>query len=190
MVLFIFSIFFAIDLLFLGANSHKITTGGWVPIVFALFCSLIMYTWNRGMQYLRDAYYTNKEDLSRILKQLKYKAMNRLPGMTAIFITDVYDRSGGSVLTLLKLSLTLPENVLIVSYVVENMPYVRSSNRFEVNILDKNICQLTLHYGFMDFISVPTALYHANDRKILPEFLYDSSGCTASTLQVEVYRAS
>ena len=167
-VILLFSIFMTIDLLFFGANSHKITTGGWVPIAFASICAFIMYTWNRGMQYLRQSYFTKKEDLAKILKQLKYKAMNRLPNMTAIFITDVNDKSGGSVLTLLKLSLTLPENVLIVSYVVENIPHVKSANRFEVTFLDEKICQLILHYGFMDFISIPTALFHANDRKILP----------------------
>lgn len=161
-------LFLSIDLLFLGANVQKISTGGWVPIVFALVCAFIMYTWNKGMAYLKEVYYTKKEDLSKVLKQLHYKSLHKLPDLTAIFITDVYDKSGGSFLHFLKLNRALPENILIVNYQVENIPHVLSDDRFELSCLDKNICQLKLRYGFMDFISIPHALFLANERKILP----------------------
>lgn len=168
LLILLFSCFLFIDLLFLGANLQKLLTGGWVPVVFAMICAFIMYTWKKGMDFLRKFYYTNKEDVSKILKQLHYKSLNRLPDLTAIFITDVYDKSGGSFLHFLKLNRALPEHVLIVSYVIENVPYVKSSDRFEVSCLDENICNLILHYGFKDFISIPLALYNANDRKMLP----------------------
>lgn len=164
----LFSLFFFIDALFFGANVQKVLTGGWVPIVFAMICAFIMYTWNKGMMYLRDVYYTKKEDLSKVLNQLHYKSINKLPDLTAVFITDIYDKSGGSFLHFLKLSRSLPENILIVNYSVENIPYISSADRFKLSCLDENICQLTLCYGFMDFISIPQALYTANDRKILP----------------------
>lgn len=66
------------------------------------------------------------------------------------------------------MSHALPEHVLIVNYTVENIPYVSAANRFEASCLDKSICQLTLHYGFMDSISIPRALSLANLMKILP----------------------
>ncbi|KTD23267.1 potassium transporter Kup [Legionella londiniensis] len=162
------SFFGFIDLAFLGANIQKIATGGWVPIVFALVCAFIMYTWHSGRQFLRSAYYMKKDELSKILKQFDYKSLNRLPGTTAIFITDIYDKSGGSFLHFLKLNRTLPEHILIVNYTVESIPYVSSQNRFEINCMKENICELTLHYGFKDTVSVPQALYVANDRGILP----------------------
>ena len=167
-VIFLFSIFFFIDALFFGANIQKVLTGGWVPIVFAMLCAFVMYTWHKGMAYLREVYYAKKEDLSKILKQLHYKSINKLPNITAVFITDIYDKSGGSFLHFLKLSRSLPENILIVNYSVENIPYVSSANRFQLSCLDENICQLTLCYGFMDFISIPQALSAAHDKQILP----------------------
>lgn len=167
-VIAIFSIFIVIDIAFLGANAHKFTTGGWVPVCFALVISFIMYTWNMGLEYLKENFYMEKEDITRIIKQLHRKTLNQLPNVTAIFITDIYDRSGGSFLHFLKLSRALPENILIVNYTVENKPHITISERFEVVPLDTNVCQLTLHYGFMDTISVPKALDKANDRKILP----------------------
>ncbi|KTD43329.1 potassium transporter Kup [Legionella quateirensis] len=164
----IFGLFIAIDFAFLGANFHKFFTGGWVPVIFALFIAFIMYTWKYGLEYLRNNFYLNKEDISKILKQLQYKSLNQLPGVTAIFITDVYDKSGGSFLHFLKLSRSVPENVLIVNYVVENIPYVHYSERYEIACLDERVCKLTLHYGFMETISLPRALEKASEKHLLP----------------------
>ncbi|HRD69317.1 MAG TPA: KUP/HAK/KT family potassium transporter [Legionella sp.] len=181
-VILIFGLFLMIDLAFLGANSHKFLTGGWVPIVFATLVAFVMYTWSVGLDYLRKHFYIQKEAIEKTLKQLHYKSIHQMTGITAIFITDVYDKSGGSFLHFLKLSRALPEHILIVNYVVENIPYVPLSKRYELVTLTEKVCQLTLHYGFMDTVSVPQALEHANKRKILP-FAVNTS---ASTYFIEV----
>jgi KUP system potassium uptake protein len=162
----IFPIFLFIDLAFLGANVQKIHTGGWVPIAFALGCGFVMYTWSSGMKYLRESYYTKKEDLVKVLGQLNYETLNHLKDTTAIFITDIYDQSGGSFLHFLKLSRAVPENILILSYVVESIPYVQIAHRFESACLGRNVYQVTLHYGFMDFIDIPRALKYANKNQL------------------------
>jgi KUP system potassium uptake protein len=167
-VVAVFSVFIFIDLAFLGANSYKFLTGGWVPVLFALVVAVIMFTWNNGMQYLKTNFYMQKADISKIIKQLRYKALNQLPGVTGIFITDTYDQSGGSFLHFLKLSLAVPENILIVNYKVGNKPYVRSKKRFRLQELAPKIWELTLHYGFMDIISIPDALKAVNKEHILP----------------------
>ena len=164
----IFGLFLAIDFTFLGANSHKFLTGGWVPVTFALLIAFIMYTWKYGLEYLRKNFYLNKEDISKMLKQLQYKSFNQLPGVTAIFITDVYDKSGGSFLHFLKLSRSVPENVLIVDYIVDNIPNIHYSQRYDITCLDEKICKLTIHYGFMETISIPKALERASNKKLLP----------------------
>jgi KUP system potassium uptake protein len=164
----VFSGFLLIDLVFLGANSHKFLTGGWVPTGFALLVAIIMHTWSSGLNYLKTNYYMQQETIAKILKQLHYKSLNKLQGLTAIFITDTYDRSGGSFLHFLKLSLAVPENILIVNYVVENKPYVSLNYRFELQPLAEKICQLTLHYGFMDTISVPDSLQALKEKNLLP----------------------
>lgn len=167
-VVFLFGIFLVIDLAFIAANAEKFLTGGWIPIVFALICAFVMFTWNQGMTYLRSVFHTKQTDFSKILKQLQYKSINKLPGLTAVFITDVYDQSGGSFLHFLKLNRSLPENIIIINYQVENIPYVAVANRFKVNFLEEHICQVTLFYGFMDNISIPQALVQLNETKQLP----------------------
>lgn len=167
-IVILFTPLFVVDAAFLGANSHKFLTGGWTPILFACFLALVMHTWNMGLMYLKNNFYMRKEGIAKIVRQLHYKSLTRLEGVTAIFITDVYDNSGGSFLHFLKLSRALPENILIVNYTVENIPHVHYSRRFEVHYLDEKICQLTLHYGFMDTVSIPSALELANERGLLP----------------------
>lgn len=164
----LFSVLIMIDFLFLGANIEKIATGGWVPIAFAAVCSVIMYTWKDGMDHLREHFYNRKENLSTELQRLKEEKVVAISEFTSIFITDVYDKSIGGFLDFIKLNHVRPKKILIVSYSVENIPYVNVKNRFELFCIDRNICQLTLHYGFMDFIGIPQALYVAKDRDILP----------------------
>ena len=62
----------------------------------------------------------------------------------------------------------MPENILIVNYVVENKPYVDLSKQFEVNQVDQTVCELTLHYGFMHTIDLPFSLKKACERGVLP----------------------
>lgn len=164
----IFGLFLTIDFAFLGSNAHKFITGGWVPVTLALFLATVMYTWNFGLEYLRSNFYMNKTDISKILKQLQYRSLNQLHNLTAIFITDVYDKSGGSFLHFLKLSRSVPEHVLIVNYKVNNIPYVHYSQRYEVTCLDEKVYNLTLNYGFMETISIPRALERASNKNILP----------------------
>ena len=163
------SLFFGtIDLSFFGANIQKLSTGGWVPILFASLAGFIMYTWHNGRIYLHKTYYLREEQLAKLIKQLDYKKMNQLPDTTAVFITDIYDKSGGSFLHFLKLNRTLPGRILILNYSVENVPHVLPANRFKVACLNEYICELTLHYGFMDTVSVPKALRLASQRQVLP----------------------
>ncbi|STY29565.1 low affinity potassium transport system protein Kup [Legionella wadsworthii] len=167
-VFLIFGLFVVVDTSFLGSNLHKFLTGGWVPVIFALLIATIMYTWKFGLEYLRENYYMNKDDISKILRQLEYKSLNQLTDLTAVFITDVYDKSGGSFLHFLKLSRAVPERVLIVNYVVENIPYIHYSQRYEITCLHEKVFNLTLHYGFMETISIPRALERASNKNLFP----------------------
>jgi KUP system potassium uptake protein len=164
----VFGFFCLVDLAFLGANAHKILTGGWLPILFALIVATVMYTWNNGLLYLKEHFYLQEEELPKLIKQLHYKSLQQLPGRTAIFITDIYDRSGGSFLHFLKMSNTVPENILIVNYEVANRPRILTKNRFHIKALGNKIYQLTLRYGFIETISVPHELQLLNELGKIP----------------------
>ncbi|HVY53918.1 MAG TPA: KUP/HAK/KT family potassium transporter, partial [Gammaproteobacteria bacterium] len=176
-VVSVFSLFLLIDFAFLGANTQKIISGGWVPLLFATVCAFIMATWQKGMEYLRSSYYVEKIDLKNIIDQLSHQKLNYLPNSTAIFIADSYDKSGGGLLHYLKLNRIMPEHVLIVSITAENHPYISNEQRCVLTNPGKNIYHLILHFGFMDVINIPDTLALANKMKILP-FSLDISQAT------------
>ncbi|MBA2657703.1 MAG: KUP/HAK/KT family potassium transporter [Tatlockia sp.] len=157
-----------IDLAFLGANAHKFLTGGWVPVCFALSVSIIMYTWNQGLKYLKKHIYLQRAEVLQIIRELNSNSLAHLPGITTIFITDTYDTSGGSFLKFVKLSHAVPEKILIISYIVANKPHVEPGKRIQINPIDNRVCEMILHYGFMDNISVPRALARAVEKGMLP----------------------
>lgn len=167
-VALLFGAFTVFDLAFLGSNSHKFLTGGWVPVTLALLIAFVMYTWRFGLDYLIKNYYTQKEDIAQILKLLEFSTLNKLKGVTAIFITDSYDKSGGSLLHFLKLNQAMPEHVLVINCAVQNIPYVHYNQRYQVTSLSPNVGQITLNFGFMQTISIPRALEKAAAKNRLP----------------------
>ncbi|KTD18746.1 KUP system potassium uptake protein [Legionella lansingensis] len=167
-IIWVFSLFMLIDLMFLGANLHKINQGAWIPLVFASLTGVIMITWNKGMKLLRSSYYMNKMALPEIIKKFEHEKLNHIEDLTAIFITDPYDKSGGTFLHYLDLNHMVPRTVLIVSIVIENYPYLPIKKRYELETLTSEIYDLKLHYGFMQRINVPYALSLCDEHDVLP----------------------
>lgn len=163
----VFSVFMIIDLTFLVANLHKIYDGAWIPLIFAFVCYFVMITWQKGVQLIHS-YYLSKATLPDILKQFDYAKLNYLEELTTIFITDPYDKSGSGFFNYLKLNRITPKQALIVNVEVENYPYISEKNRFELSELNKEVYQLTLHYGFMQTIHIPKTLALGDKMKIFP----------------------
>lgn len=163
-----FSGIVTIEVIFLGSNLQKFSTGGWFPISVACVCMVVMYTWYSGIRYLQHKNLALKGSLSRFIKRMHDENFQQINQATAVFITDVYDKSGNSFLHFLELTRTLPEHVLILNYYTEDIPYVPVENRVSIERIDNNIYLLTLRYGFMDFISIPKALSLAYKKQVIP----------------------
>ncbi len=166
-VVFPFTFIGIADLAFLGANFQKLLTGGWVPVLFAGFSAFIMYTWQAGRAFLSKTYYMKEGELLNALN-LFDNSIHHLPHTTAVFINDIYDKSGGTFLHFLKLYRSLPQNMIMINYSIENSPHIAPKDRFKIHLLKENICEMTIRYGFMDNISIPLAMYTAHDRGVLP----------------------
>jgi KUP system potassium uptake protein len=157
-IILAFSAFLLIDLAFLGANLHKIEQGAWIPLLVAILSSIIMITWEKGTNILHTSYYMNKKSLPNILNDLNNHKLHFLEELTAVFITDPNDKSGGSFLHFLELNHIMPKQVLIVSVIVEDVPHVPEKNQFALGTVAENIYLIKLHYGFMQRINIPKAL--------------------------------
>ena len=73
--------------------------------------------------------------------------MTVTPGLTPV-----------SLLRLLRATHSLPEQVLVVSVVTENVPRVHRLRRAEVSDMGKGVYKVVLHVGFMERPNVPRAL--------------------------------
>jgi len=168
-VALVFGAFFIIDSLFMSSNLLKIAQGGWIPLTIATLVGLTMLTWNRGTQILREMFYSNRIELSQMIGHLqKSTRIHPIPGLTAIFITDPADTSGGGLMHYLKLNHSLPESVIILSVRIEDKPYIVDRDRCEYVKLHEDFHKIILHYGFMQNINIPDALDEIDKRSELP----------------------
>ncbi|MCD6048458.1 MAG: kup 1 [Gammaproteobacteria bacterium] len=157
-----------IMLAFLASNLFKLASGAWVPLLFSAFCFLIMYTWYRGITFLRQAYYSKKEAISELVTVADKELIRVLEGTEAVFVTNIYDQGGGAFLHYFNLSRSVPEHCVIVSIAIEQVPYVTEQKKFELLESPKGIYHLIFHYGFMEDVNIPQGLASLNQQAVLP----------------------
>ena len=150
-----------IDLAFLGANAHKILEGGWIPLLFALFCLMIMLTWQKGIRLLRSAQ-------GQKGKEFDTKKFHHLNSGSVVFITDSYDKAGGAFLRFLQQVNILPQHVVIIGIRIEKTPKILRKNCFEVTQIAEHVYHLVLRFGFMQIIDIPNTLKEGVRKQYLP----------------------
>lgn len=187
-ILIVFSVFILFDVAFLGANVHKIVTGGWFPLIFTAIGMIIMMSWHHGIELMRKTLYADSLSLPEIIGQLNNNThLDRSVNTTAVFVTDPHDESGGSLIHHLKLNRILPEQVIIVSIIILDKPHVMASQRCQFKTLAKGFYRLNLYYGFMQNIDIPVALELTKNSQIFPFGIdVDSIAFFVETLNITI----
>ena len=150
-------IFLIIDLAFWGANLLKIPHGGWVPLVIGAFVFTLLTTWKKGRQILAGRMKERTLPLDLFVRDILARPPHRVPG-TAVYM---YSNPGGTppaLLHNLKHNKVLHERVVFLSISTDEIPYVPSEERSQINVVASGIYQIVLHYGFMEDVDVPAAL--------------------------------
>jgi KUP system potassium uptake protein len=161
--------FLIIDLAFFAANSTKILHGGWFPLTIGLVIFLLLTTWNRGRTLLRAGFERNAIPEADFFREVS-KQVGRVPG-TAIFLANVTGGVPLSLLNNLKHNHILHERVVLLSVVIDEVPYVSHERRIESFDLGNNCHRLNLHYGYMQSPNIPKTLANARYDQI--GFVYD-----------------
>jgi KUP system potassium uptake protein len=143
------ALFLAVDLSFLAANAVKIEHGGWVPIVIAGGVYLMMTTWKRGREILRDIMRNASLPLDLFLQDVERSNPARVRG-TAVFMTS--DTQGAPVVLLhhLKHNKVLHEQVLLLSVLTAEVPEVPHAERVQVERLGQGFYRIIARYGFIE----------------------------------------
>jgi KUP system potassium uptake protein len=155
--------FLAIDLVFFTANLVKVQHGGWVPLVVALFVFVLMTTWKRGRELLRELLQRGTLPLDLFLQDVAKRKPYRVKG-TAVFMTS--DAEGAPVVLLhhLKHNKVLHEQVVLLSIQSAEVPETRDEEKVQLEHLGQGFYRVVAMYGFMETPDVKEILEYCDKR--------------------------
>ena len=154
------ALFFIVDMAYLGANLIKVPHGGWVPLLMGFFIFTLLTTWARGRQLMRASMAEGSIPIEIFAKSAKNSAQ-RVPG-TAIFMASSAAGVPSALLHNIKHNKVLHERVIVLTVLVEDVPFVSESKRVELRDLGEGFYRMTLHYGFLEETDIPAALAAAD----------------------------
>jgi len=150
-------LFMVVDVAFFGATLFKIPHGGWVPLVLGGLVFTVLTTWRTGRRLVQERMLSDTLPLARFVEGLDHTPPVRSEG-TVVHMIVTPGLTPVSLLRLLRATHSLPEQVLVVSVVTENVPRVHRLRRAEVSDMGKGVYKVVLHVGFMERPNVPRAL--------------------------------
>src|SRR5579859_1060104 len=151
-----------VDLMFFLANIYKIWDGGWLPLLVGLIGFTIMSTWSTGRRNLIERLRESTEPLDTFLAHIRELKPVRVPG-TAIFMAAPNLGTPPMLQRHLELNQVLHEQVVLLSVLTADVPFVHPMQRMECEKLDQGFYRVNMHYGFMQFPNIPQALRRAKD---------------------------
>ncbi len=156
--------FLIIDLAFLVANGAKLFSGigAWVPLFIGVSAFILMRTWRRGRELLRDAVQNEGIQLETFLDGLMLSPPVRVPG-TAIFMTADKGVVPQALMHNLKHNKVLHERNVFLTVDTLKVPYAPKSERLRITTIGDNFYRVVIKFGFMEDPDVPQALMQAAD---------------------------
>jgi KUP system potassium uptake protein len=151
--------FLVVDLAFFLANSIKIPDGGWFPLVVGGLLFTILTTWKDGRRRLLARLKADALPVEDFLASLSDR-VPRVPG-TAVFLTGTSEGVPIALLHNMKHNKIIHERVVLLTVVVEEVPFVPEERRLENRLLAPHFHRVFLRYGFMESPNIPKALAHA-----------------------------
>jgi KUP system potassium uptake protein len=145
-----------VDLAYLASNLTKIPDGGWFPLVVGLVAFVGLTTWARGRALMQQQLRDSAMPMDVFIKSAA-NAATRVPG-TAVFMTTSPNGVPQALLHNLKHNKVLHERIMILTVVIEDVPYVSDEDRIGVKELGGNFYRILVRYGFMQEIDIPAVL--------------------------------
>jgi KUP system potassium uptake protein len=146
-----------IDSAFLSANLVKVSAGGWFPLAIGVGMFTIMTTWWRGRLELSRTMETGTIPDALFLADIAETALPRVSG-TAVFMASGTDGMPNVLLHHVKHNKVLHNQVVLLSVVTENVPFVVGHSSFTVRELGQGFYRVIARVGFMQQPNVPRIL--------------------------------
>ncbi|QXQ07222.1 potassium transporter Kup [Sphingosinicellaceae bacterium] len=149
-------IFLIIDLAYFSSNLTKIPDGGWFPLLVGAIVFTFLTTWAKGRHLMMLRLRESAMPIEVFIKSAA-TAATRVPG-TAVFMTSSAVGVPHALLHNLKHNKVLHERIMILTVLIDEVPYVDDEDRLEVRDLGSDFYRIIIRYGFMQELDVPAVL--------------------------------
>jgi len=156
-------VFLTVDAGFFLANSLKIVSGGYVPLILAAGVYGIMWIWHRGSVAVAQRLSSAAMPVPDLLADLKTRRVPRVPG-TAVFLTRAPSGVPPVMIWHLRQNRALHERVLVLTVITESKPRVDAKERLSVTKEGENFWRAAARYGFMERPNIPHLLEAAQQK--------------------------
>ncbi|MET0222243.1 MAG: potassium transporter Kup [Tardiphaga sp.] len=146
-----------VDFAFLSANLLKLLEGAWVPLLFGLTMTGVIWTWRRGAAILTAKTRRTEVPLRDLIKSLEKRPPHIVKG-TAVFLTSDPEFVPTAMLHNLKHNKVLHEHNVILTIETGQTPKVSASERVRMENISDKFSTVRLRFGFMESPNVPKAL--------------------------------
>ncbi|HEY3910240.1 MAG TPA: potassium transporter Kup [Stellaceae bacterium] len=149
-----------VDLALFGANSMKIPSGAWFPLVIGLVMFAIMTTWRTGRRLVTERLARETMPLAAFLDTCDAATEARVSG-TAAFLTSRTEYVPPILMQNLKHNRVLHRTVLLTRVATDNVPRVPGPERIKAHELGRGFWQIDAHFGFAQSPNLPRELGRA-----------------------------
>jgi KUP system potassium uptake protein len=166
--------FIVIDLAFFSANAVKIAAGGWFPLSVGAGVFAVMTTWWRGRNELSKVMETGTIPDEVFLEDIGQTRLPRVAG-TAVFMSSGTDGMPNVLLHHVKHNKVLHKQVVLLSVLTENVPFVVGNTALQVRDLGHGFYRVIARVGFMQQPNVPKILGRCEKHNLvvtLPDTTY------------------
>ncbi|MBL8937111.1 MAG: KUP/HAK/KT family potassium transporter [Archangium sp.] len=161
-------LFLTFDVPFFAANVLKFFDGGWFPIAIGVVMYSLMTTWKRGRFELAQRFNTSVMPVTALLEDLEATKPYRVRG-TAVFMSGNPEGTPPVLLHHLKHNQVLHRQVVLLSIIYMEIPYVSKDEQLEVESLGNGFFRVVWRTGFMETPNVPHILVRARELGLVAE---------------------
>ncbi|HWU02273.1 MAG TPA: potassium transporter Kup [Novosphingobium sp.] len=145
-----------VDAAYLAAGASKFFEGAWFPCVVGLIIFVMLTTWAKGRALMRATMAEGSLPIEVFAKSA-HSSATRVPG-TAVFMASTGEGVPSALLHNIKHNKVLHERVVILTVLIEEVPYVAEARRVMVIEVGQGFYKIKLRFGFLEETDVPGSL--------------------------------
>lgn len=151
------SLFMALEIAFLAANTLKIYPSGWLPLTVAgvVMGMMLIWLWGRSRLYARIV--QASLPIADLLKELRKGKIHRVSG-TAIYMSGKGTQVPNALLHNLKHNQVIHERVILLHVMTTDQPRAAEEDLLDYEDLGYGMQNVTIRFGFTETPDVPKAL--------------------------------